>query len=143
MSAPDTPAVPTQDERTMALLAHVLQMVGGFLPALIIFFIRDKSRFVRFHAVQVLLYQAAYLLFMVLFIIVWIGSIVGLAATQAQSHGQPPAWFFLLFPLIWIGFFLAWITTLVLSIMYGVKASRGEWAAYPVVGGWARRMLHL
>ena len=48
---------PTQDERTMATLAHVLQMVGGFLAPLIIFFIRRESRFVSFHALQVLFLQ--------------------------------------------------------------------------------------
>ena len=30
---------------------------------------------------------------------------------------------------------------LVMAIMYGIKAGKGEWAAYPVVGGWARRVL--
>jgi len=28
----------------------------------------------------------------------------------------------------------------VLGIVYGIKASKGEWAAYPVIGRWARRL---
>jgi hypothetical protein len=27
-----------------------------------------------------------------------------------------------------------------LAILYGIKAGRGEWAAYPIVGRWAMRL---
>jgi hypothetical protein len=40
----------TQDERTMATLAHVLQMVGWWIAPLVIFLTHRKSRFVSFHA---------------------------------------------------------------------------------------------
>ncbi len=36
-----------------------------------------------------------------------------------------------------------WITILLVAIMYGIKASRGEWAEYPVIGKWARKMLKI
>ncbi|MFZ0479207.1 MAG: hypothetical protein WAL71_08660 [Terriglobales bacterium] len=36
----------TQDERTMATLAHVLQVVGWWIAPLIIFLVQLKSRFV-------------------------------------------------------------------------------------------------
>jgi hypothetical protein len=39
-------AVTTDNERTMAVLAHVLQLVGGWIAPLIIFFIKRESRFV-------------------------------------------------------------------------------------------------
>ena len=48
---------PTLDERTMAILAHMLQIVGLWIAPLIIFVIKRESRFVSFHALQALLLQ--------------------------------------------------------------------------------------
>jgi uncharacterized membrane protein len=31
------------------------------------------------------------------------------------------------------------IFNLVLAIVYGIKASNGEWARYPIIGKWAWR----
>ena len=47
----------TPDERTMATLAHALQLIGAWIAPLIIFLIRRQSRFVSFHALQALLLQ--------------------------------------------------------------------------------------
>jgi uncharacterized Tic20 family protein len=47
----------TPDERTMATLAHALQLIGSWIAPLIIFLIRRRSRFVSFHALQALLLQ--------------------------------------------------------------------------------------
>ena len=33
-----------------------------------------------------------------------------------------------------------WVVNLVLGIVFGIKANRGEWAAYPVIGRWAHRI---
>jgi uncharacterized membrane protein len=54
-------SVVTQDERTMATLAHALQVVGWWIAPLIIFLIHRKSRFVSFHALQALLLQIVYM----------------------------------------------------------------------------------
>ena len=42
----------------MAVLAHVLQLVGGWIAPLVIFFVKRQSRFITFHALQVLLFQS-------------------------------------------------------------------------------------
>jgi uncharacterized membrane protein len=42
-----------------------------------------------------------------------------------------------------LGLMIAWAVMLVLAIMYGVKAGRGEWAEYPLLGSLARRILKL
>jgi hypothetical protein len=34
-----------------------------------------------------------------------------------------------------------WLETLVIAIVYSLKAGRGEWADYPVLGKLARKML--
>lgn len=135
---------PTQDERTMATLAHALQIVGWWIPALIIFFLKRESRFVSFHALQVLLLQIVYALFAGIFMVAWFGLIFGtIAAGAEKSHGGPPVLIFIVFPLIWGFWMLGWVTILVASIVYAIKAGRGEWANYPVLGGWARRILKI
>ena len=44
----------------MAVLAHALQLVGGWIAPLVIFFVKRQSRFVSFHALQVLFLQLIY-----------------------------------------------------------------------------------
>ena len=61
--------VPTQDERTMALLAHVLGIFAGFLAPLIFFLVKRDSKFVSFHALQSL---AWHIIYFVLMIAVWL-----------------------------------------------------------------------
>jgi uncharacterized membrane protein len=36
-----------------------------------------------------------------------------------------------------------WLETLVIAIVYSLKAGRGEWADYPVLGKLARKMLKM
>ena len=143
-TAESTALEPTQDERTMAILAHVLQIVGWWIAPLIIFLIKRESRFVAFHALQALLLQIAYLIIFGAFMVLWIG---GIFLTIAQSHpgpnSGPPTVMFILFPLIWLGWMGFWVLMLVVAIVYGVKAGRGEWAEYPLLGRLARRILKM
>ncbi len=135
---------PTQDERSMACLAHVLQIVGGVIAPLIIYFIRRQSRFVSFHALQVIFLQLCYLVFAMIFMVAWFGLIFGTVFSAAgRPQGQPPTMVFLFLPLIWVFFMLAWAAVLLAAIVYGIKANRGEWANYPVLGRWARRALNI
>jgi hypothetical protein len=50
---------------------------------------------------------------------------------------------FVMFPLMWLLVIGWWAVVLVAAVVYGIKAGRGEWAAYPVLGGWARRILKI
>lgn len=131
---------PTQDERTMATLAHVLQMVGWFIAPLIIFFIKRESRFVSFHALQAIFLQLVYMLVGMVFMALWFAFIFGTVFTAPKSG--PPPLLLILFPLIWLGWMVMWVLMLVTAIVYGIKAGKGEWAAYPVIGRWARRVLN-
>jgi len=135
---------PAQDERTMATLAHVLQVVGWWIAPLIIFLTKRESKFVSFHALQALLLQIAYMVVMGGFMVLWFSTIFLTIAHDANhSNAHPPAAFFLLFPLIWLGFMGIWIVMLVVAIVYGIKAGRGEWAEYPVLGPLTRRILKI
>ena len=178
---------PSPDERSLASLAHALQIVGWFIAPLIIFLIRRDSKFVAFHALQALLLQIVYMImFGMMMAVMFFGLFMPLIISESQREksdsgkaaveqkaedkpssdkvgdaekGQPaepeapqkqparrkseppPVWFFVTFPLFWIVHMGTWVVLLVVAIVYCIKASRGEWAAYPVVGRWAQRLL--
>ena len=138
---------PTQDERTFATLAHALQLAGTWIAPLVIFFYKSESRFVRFHALQALLLQISTLIFMVVFMVGFMGMMMSSMFASIPAHAnqppQPPVWFFALFPIFWLGWMGWWVFTLVLTIMYSIKAGRGQWARYPVLGRLAARLLGL
>lgn len=141
---PQSEAVPTQDERTMAILAHVLQIVGWWVAPLIIFLIKRESRFVAFHALQALFLQILYMLLMGIFMVVWVaGIILTVATAPAQKGAAPPVGLFVLMPVVWLGWMGMWAGMIVVAIVYGIKAGRGEWAEYPVLGGWALSVLDI
>jgi uncharacterized Tic20 family protein len=77
---------------------------------------------------------------MVVFMVTMIASI---AASGAHNNSQPPVAIFVFFPLLWLLIMGFWVMVLITAIMYGIKANRGEWAQYPVIGGWVRRILHI
>lgn len=135
-----TPTNVTQDERSMATLAHVLQLVGWIIAPLIIFFLRPHSRFVRFHALQAVFLQLAYMVVWMGVMAAWFVFFFGTIASSGRS-GPPPPMFFILFGFLWVFGLGLWLLLLVTAILYGIKAGKGEWAAYPVLGGWARRVL--
>lgn len=144
ITVPQAPS--TQDERTLATLAHVLQLVGGWIAPLIIFLIRRSSRFVSFHALQVLLLHGVYVLIVMVVMLTALAlGIFGVAMTAASGHDSSifPLFFFLLFPIFWISWLVMWVVMLVTAILYGVKAGRGEWVEYPLVGRWSRQILKI
>ncbi len=97
--------VPTSDEKTMAILSHVLTLVAGFIAPLIIYLIKkDESTFVREHAKESLNFQITAFIIM-----------IGLAITI-------------------IGILLIWVVgilALVFVILATIKASEGKLYKYP------------
>ncbi|MBK7763034.1 MAG: DUF4870 domain-containing protein [Bacteroidetes bacterium] len=106
---------PTQEEKTMALLSHILTLagafvflIGGFLPPLIIYLLKkDESNFVSEHAKESLNFQ----------ITMAIGFIIS---------------FVLMFLIIGV-FMMAilGIIELILIIIATIKASEGKLYRYP------------
>ncbi len=138
-------AIPTQDECTLATLSHVLQLVGGWIAPLVIFLVKRNSRFVSFHALQVLLLQGFYFLFVTIvggaFFIV---AMAGVALhSQTGQHAAPPLWSIFLFLSTWLALMGWWVFTLIIAIVYGIKAGKGQWAQYPLLGPLSLKILKL
>ena len=96
---------PTSDEKTMALLAHVLTFVFPILAPLIIYLVKkDESSFVAYHAKESLNFQITLLIVCFALAITIVGIFV-----------------------IWIALILAYI----LVIIATVRASEGKLYKYP------------
>jgi len=100
---------PTSDEKTMAMLSHILTLVAGFIPPLVIWLIKkDESKFVSDNAKESLNF------------------IITLAIGYCIA-------FVLMF--ILIGMFLIfvlWIAQLVLVIIATIKTNEGKVYRYPI-----------
>jgi hypothetical protein len=79
------------------------------------------------------------LLLFVLFVIAVAAQIVQLA----HQHGTPapPFGIFVMFPIFWLCVVVLGMLNVVLGLVFGVKASSGEWTSYPIAGPWARRVV--
>jgi hypothetical protein len=109
MGQEETPVyTPTSDEKTMAILSHILCIVAGFIAPLIIYLVKkDESAYVREHAKEALNFQ-------ITMIILFIVSAILM--------------------LILIGILLIWvlsIANLVLIIIATIKASENKMYRYP------------
>ena len=60
-------------------------------------------------------------------------------ARKRPAQAPFPTAFFLVFPLFWLGYMGWWITMIVLTVLYSIKAGRGEWKGYPLLGRLAAR----
>ena len=144
--APPNPgsSAPTADEKSMAMMSHLLMIFAGFIPPLVIYLVRRDSKFVAFHAMQGLLWHV--LMFILQFFGI-AGIMVSMFFTLPHVPQKPdapnlfPVVFFGFFGVFWILFMLMWMTNTILGIVYCIKASRGEWAEYPLFGRLARRIV--
>ena len=128
---------PTPDDRKMAMLAHVLQLFGGFIAPLIIFLVKRDSRFVRFHALQPLIWHGIWLvLSMVMFFGLFGTMFLTLPMDGAKSNG-PPIAFLGFFMIFWAMAMIGWLINIFLAVYFGVKAHDGQWARYPIIGNLA------
>jgi uncharacterized protein len=141
---PQSPALylPTNDEKTFALLAHVLSIFSGFIAPLVIFLIKRDSKFVSFHALQALAWHVIYMVvFFCGMIIAFVSLFASIGFPPPQHGNQPPLAFFGIFGIVWLFAFGGAITNIILGIVYGIKANKGEWAEYPLIGGWILRRI--
>ncbi len=114
MPPPGPPAVPTSEERTWALAAHIGSLVAawfamGFLAPLLVLLVKgNDSPFVRRHAVESLNFQISLLIYLVATAILWL-IVIGIVLTVALG-----------------------IFALVVIILATVAASNGRDYRYPL-----------
>lgn len=141
-TAPAALPVPTEDEKSLAMLNYILSIFSGWLAPLIIWIIKRESKFVAFHAAQTLFWHLAYLLLtMVAMAVIW-GAIFArmFAHMPPGPQAGPPREIFMFMPLFFLVFWGGWFVNMVIGIVFGIKSKNGDWTRLPIVGGWARRL---
>lgn len=143
-ASPSLPYEVTQDDRTMATLAHALQVVCSWIAPFVILLVKRDSLFVRFHALQALLLQVCLLAVWMTGAAVFFGTMIAtMPPPGSATHNPPPLALMIAFPIFWLVAMGGWALVLILAVVYGIKAGRGEWAGYPLVGRVARRLLKI
>ena len=99
---------PTSDEKTLAILSHVLTIVGSFVPPLVIYIIKkDQSKFVTAHALESLNFQLTLIIcYIICFVLIFV--LIGILLLWALS-----------------------ILALVLIIVATIRAGEGKLYRYP------------
>jgi len=106
------------EENFEAVLCYLFWWVSG----LFFYFVEDKNKFVRFHALQ------SILVFLPLMVIAWIfGGFFGVF-----SYGV--AWYFL----TWVSWFF-WVLVLIMWLVLMVKAYQMQRFKLPIVGDMAEK----
>jgi uncharacterized Tic20 family protein len=99
---------PTSDEKTMAILAHILALVAWFIAPLVIYLAKKDSPYVTAHAKESLNFQLTMLIGVIISAVLMI---------------------------VLIGFLLLWligIANLVFVIIATIKASENKLYRYPI-----------
>lgn len=97
-------------------VAGMLAYLFGWVTGLIFILIEPNDSFVRFHAMQSIIFSVIICVFSIIFGIMFLIPFVG-----------------------WILFMLLWIGTLIIWILCMVKAYQGERFKLPVIGDFAEK----
>ena len=144
-TAPETSNPISADDRSNAMLAHVLTIFAGFVAAGVIFLVKRRdSRFVAFHALQaffwhLLLFVGMFAGFITFFVVMVTTSGFADGPKPPASSAGPPAMVFVGFFGIWALMMLSWMLHVGFCVYLAMQASSGRWARYPIVGSLVQR----
>ncbi len=134
----------TSDERLMAMLSHLSILFGGIILPIILWATqKDKSKFVRYHALQAIFFHIAYaaILAVVIVALVLVFMIFGIglgAMTSKGSHhsdgGAFPAFMVILMILFYGGIFISVFGAMAYEIYLAVKSYQGSYIKIPIIG---------
>jgi uncharacterized Tic20 family protein len=127
----------SSDEKLMSLLSHlsiIIPNIGVIAPVIIWVTQKDKSKFVRFNAIQAIFFQ---LLFFVLVILsVFIGVILMLVSTfilTKTPDAAPGTLFWVSMGIVYL-FFPLYIIFMIYAVVAGVKSFKGKIFRYLIIG---------
>ena len=144
---PGTPAPGTSptgtglDPKVAAAISYI------WIVGLIFFFIEKENKFVRFHAMQSILFGIANSVIMIVLSIVatiltLVFTIGGAAAATATGSGGIGGLASLLVGLIWLIFWLIAMVAFVGLIFAAVKAYQGQKFKLPIIGNIAEKIVN-
>lgn len=122
------PVAAASDDESLAMLPYVLGLFFGFIPALIMFFVKKDNPRVRFHSAQVLNFEIAYFLVHLIAMGLWVVALLGafaLSSSGAEPGDGSPA-VFGLFLVVWLAMIALSFVRMGIYIWLAVKTSGGE-----------------
>ncbi len=129
---------PENDEKILALFSHLSIFLGGIVLPIIFWAInKDKSRFVRFHALQAIFFHIAYvaIIIAVVIIMAFIGIGLGVLSAGTFAAGKDGSLFIVFAMIIFYGLIFVSIFIFIgYGIYVGVKSYKGELRRYPFIG---------
>lgn len=139
---------PTSEEKIFAALAHasvLLAFLGPFGATIIWVIQREKSKYVRYHALQAMGYQALvfWVWFISIFIVVFGFVGIGVVITIATSESSilPYESMFFIQPVIMLIILGMWGSMFLIGFIGAVFCMLGKDFRYPIIGKWLQRKL--
>lgn len=125
------------DQKLMALISHLsilIPNIGILAPVIIWVTSKEKSKFVRFNAIQAIFFQLVLYILMMVFI--FVGVIMMLAAIpwfDLNSSAEPGMLFFLSMVFMFM-YFPLWIIFGIYAVIASVKSFKGNIFKYAIIG---------
>ena len=113
-----------------------------FIVGLIFFFLEKENKFVRFHAMQSILFGALYSVIMIGLILVGVVFTFVGAAVAATAGDLAGSLFGIIISLFWLLIWLVPVALLVGLILTAIKAYQGKVAKLPVIGNIAEKIVN-
>ncbi len=135
----------SSDQKLMALLSHLsilIPNIGILVPVIIWLTNKEKSDFLKFHALQAIFFQLIFFILMMLFI--FIGVIMMLAAIpwfELSSSPEPGILFFLSMVFMFM-YFPLWIIFGIYAIIASIKSYTGKIFKYALIGKIVERKVY-
>ena len=135
----------SKEEKIMALLSHLsifIPNIGVLAPIIIWVTNKEKSDFVRFHALQAIFFQLIFFILIMLFM--FAGLILMLAAIpwfDLSSTAEPGTLFFLSMIFMFL-FFPLWLIFGIYAVVASVKSYRGKIFKYAIIGNIIKRKVY-
>lgn len=132
----------TSEERLMAMLSHLSLLFGGIvLPIILWATQKDKSRFIRYHALQSIFFQIAYIVILVFLIVlfvllaIFLGLGFGLITATSTSGSGELSIAFILFIVLFYGLiFVSAFGAMGYEIYLAIKSYHGALTKIPIIG---------
>ena len=135
----------SKEEKLMALLSHLsmfIPNIGILAPIIIWVTNKEKSDFVRFHALQAIFFQLIFFILTMLFMFVGIIlMLVSIPWFDLSSNAEPGIALFLSMIFMFL-FFPLWLIFGIYAVVASIKSYRGKIFKYTIIGNIIKRKVY-
>jgi len=133
------------EEKLMSLLSHlsiIIPNIGVIAPIIIWVTQKDKSKFLRFNAIQAIFFQLVF--FVLVMLSVFTGVILMLVSTfiiTKNPDAAPGALFWVSMGIVYL-YFPLWIIFVIYAVVAAVKSFKGRIFRYLIIGRIIERKIY-